>query len=641
MSILDKIRKKEATPEDEENVKGSFAEYPHLLKLKPQEGFYFCSDYFVIDNDYYGCIMNFFHDDGATDKFPAMWGVHRIPAGLPDGVTTVFLEQVSRRSEAWVETNLDRSDKIVSRSEEDAYSETTTSKNRQKISKIARDIQQVSQEINDGAGYLHVHNRLFVKAPSLETLDEAVAKLGRLFSDRLGTVTPEVYHGEQRQEFTNLFKRNATKRGKGMGFTTTEFAGSFSLVTHGLEDPKGQSIGVMTGDINNSGVLFDINGYKKRVVVADDARNPYLDRAAVVDMWGSKISQECLLDNGRVVHLILNGANLDKLGPRFDSFTSRVDMSAGDVNMFEIFGTVDDELSLFDSHIEKLVLMVEQSYEADSATRSIVRGQLHKLFVEFYVSNGMWAYNAKDNRDKIRLVGIPHKQVPRLRDFKNYVETEYKRVMKQEAGDASAIQGINILRGVFTSMLDSSGDLFNTHTRDSVDGARENNRVLYDFSSLLRRGQGVAMAQLVNILGFSVDSLGEGDTVIIHGAELIRKEVKEYISKQLRFLQSRGARSVILYGSVEDMLNDQDFNRFDDCDYTVLGTMSERTLDQYEKALMKAIPDQLKSILTDRNPGVNFIRREYTNVSFYRELSLGLGIRDVNSGLAFSASEAA
>lgn len=117
--------------------------------------------------------------------------------------------------------------------------------------------------------------------------------------------------------------------------------------------------------------------------------------------------------------------------------------------------------------------------------------------------------------------------------------------------------------------------------------------MVYDFSRLMRRGKGVAMAQLVNIVGFAVGKLGLGDTVVIHGTEQIDDRVKKYLRDQFDHMHERGGRVVYSYNDVDKMLADSDFNKFDAADYTLFGPMRDRTVAEYQKQLHQQIPPDL------------------------------------------------
>ena len=610
---------------------GQVRDYPHLLAVKPRQGYVFHSDYFEIDGEV-GCILSYFHDESARDELPPFWGVNLIPY-LPQNVTAILLEQVSRVSESWLADKIKSSERL-DRLDTQEQSENGTTSSRRKASKVSADIAQVIDEIQDGAAYLSVHYRILLKAPSLEVLDDVIDDLRRKYIDAVGNLSIAGHHGLQRQELATLFSPNASKKGKGFHFTSTELAGAFNLVTNGLNDRGGEFVGYMVGDVNNSGVLMDVDMYKHHVVVADDdkSRAPRMKNAQIADMWGSKISQAALINSKRVVHIILDGADLTgALGPRMETITARIDMSQGDVNPFEVFGERKDQLGLFSTHLEKLVLMTEQAYEPTDSDRSIIRASLKDTLTQFYVDQDMWVRNAKHNVDRLRLVGIPHDQVPQLKLFVTYLDQRYKALTGKSNRDDELLHAYSVLSAVFKDMLDANGDLFNVVTKDVIDGAQKARRVIYDFSSLVNRGKGVAMAQLVNVLAFAASALGEGDTLIVHGAELIDAGVKPYVTDQFERLYRRNARVALCYNGVKAMLDDSEFNHFDEADWTALGAMSDALVPVYEKKLAKRIPVDMTKVITRRGEGLTFLRRGTVNVVFKRDLALGVNahVRDV------------
>ena len=217
--------KKQAKKEKKDYL---FSEYPHLLAVKPKECYIFHSDYFEVDNQV-ATIVAYFHNDGAIDNYGPFWGINRIPSGLPDNVTTLTFESVSRMSEGWIQKHQTKSEGIAAMdSNEVGRSGTNTSKH-QAGRKIA-DFDTIARELQEGAAYLNVHYRLMIKAPDLETLDYALDQLERLYVDRFGTLTTAAYAGDERTELSNLFSFNEKKVGKGFYFTSPEYAGSYSLV---------------------------------------------------------------------------------------------------------------------------------------------------------------------------------------------------------------------------------------------------------------------------------------------------------------------------------------------------------------------------------------------------------------------------
>lgn len=620
--FVDKRRKAKA----DNSLLGTFERYPHLKALKPKEKLVFRSDYYEVDGSV-ACILSFFHRDEADDGFAPFWGVARIPDGLDQRVTTIVLEQVEKQTDKWIETKLKESERMEKLEANEQRQTGGTSKTRNKTAKFSGDRETVVSELQNGAAYLSVHSRLLVKAPTLEILDDSLERIERLYIDRFGTIKAEPYVGEQRRELSTLTRKNSKKRGKGDYLTSTEYAGSYSLVTNGLNDPDGEYVGYMLGDLNYSATIFNANGYGHHVVVADEAVSPHLGREQVSDMWCSKLAQSAMLSNHSVVHIVLDGANLDKLGPRFDGITSRVDLSSGDVNMFEMFGEESDELTVYPAQMEKLKLMFEQLYEVDDgAVRSIIRNELETMLTHFYIDQGMWVHNAKENRHRLRLVGLPHNQVPRLQMFQSYLDMQLKALRVSSSKDPKQIEAYNVLTGVARNLLSSNGDLFNNHTASAIDGVRDSRRVIYDFADLMRRGHGVAMAQLVNVFAFAIGKLDLGDVVIIHGAENIDEAVKKYLQGQIDQLFRRGGRVVYSYNSLEEMLSDEPFNKVDAADYTLLGPMREPTVKRYQEVLQKSLPKKLAAEVTVRDPKRprTFLRRDQTNVIFHLDLALGV-----------------
>jgi hypothetical protein len=380
----------------------------------------------------------------------------------------------------------------------------------------------------------------------------------------------------------------------------------------------------MFGDVNNSAVLFSVDGYGKHVCVGNEFYNEGLGRVHVSDMWGSKISQSCLIHNGRVVHIVLDGCDLDKLGPKLEGLTYKLDMNTGDVNMFEMFGEFKNELSIFATQMQKLILMAEQAYETTESDRSIIRGSLEDVATKFYIDNRMWYENAKEHQDRLRIINIPHNEVPKLEMFVSYLDTEYKKSISSDTRDNEKVHALSVLSATFKNLLSANGDLFNCITNNNIDGTITGRRVIYDFSQLRRRGEGVAMAQLVNIIGFACGNLGQGDTIIFHGTDQIANRVKQYIMDQLDALYAKGGRAVFLYNNIDKMFNDKAFSHFDKADYTILGTMTKNQVADYQKALGQTIPGDLSGLVTIKNEGLAYLRRGYMNVVFEQDLALGI-----------------
>lgn len=605
-------------------VQGSIGEYPFLMAVKPGEAYIFRSNDYKCDG-YWHSILSFFHKDGAYDDFGPFWGIARIPTGLSGkDVSVACVETVERLSEGWVREHQQQAENVAQMNAAET-AEGNSKTNYMQAGKRDRDLEIIAMELQEGAAYLRCTYRMQVRAKTRAGLNEALQEIERLYMDRFSTLYATSYDGMQANELASFLRPIDYKKGGAFYLTSVEAAGGHSLLTRGIEDKRGTYIGQMTADVNTAAILYDLDDYKHHIVVcseqiATDRENiPY--RANVPDMWGSKIAQACLMDDHKVVHLVLDGAQLDSLGPGFDTITRRLDMNRGDINPFEVFGSFDDELTLFAAQLQKLVLMNEQVSPPTESERTLVRGALQEIATQFYIDKKMWVQNPEENRERIRLVGVPHKDVPRLALFSTYLGTAHLAAVNNSR-DVERTHALGVLRTSFRNMLEATGDLFNTTTIDAIDGVGDARRVIFDFSKLRPRGSGVMMAQLVNVFAFALSGLGEGDALIIHGADLVANSVKEYLLAQMDQLYARGGRVCFCYNNNDRMLTDVGFSEMDKADYTVMGTMTDNTVARYQDVLGQTIPASLAGQLTKRNESLTFLHRDFSNIVFERDLIL-------------------
>ena len=594
-----------------------------LSHIKPRRRYFFFSDYFELD-DKFCTIMQYYHPEGADDKFREFWGIRRIALNIPDGVSIISFENVKRYTDGWITSHQSKAEGIVNMNIDENARNGGTTQHKMKTRAIQNDFATIASELQAGATYLGCTYRMLIKADSLEKLDITVDNIQQAYIERFGTLNAGSYDACQKEELSNILKHPDKQRGKPFNFTSTEFAGSYSLVTKGLDDKNGEYVGVMTDDVNNAAILFDVNGYTHHTVIANNEYDDTQERNPISSYWCSKISQSALIHNKRVVHMIFDNTNLDTLGPKFESITRKLNLSKGDINMFEMFGDPykDNELSIFSEQLEKIALMVEQIYPLTPDQRGVTLGVLKEILEQYYIDNKMWFRDAAEHKAQIRVLGLKHKEYPKLAMFEAYINMEHKKANAATVKDAQRVEALGILRTAFKEMLDANGDLFNVITNSEIDDVIYAKRVLYDFSELMLRGNGLAMAQFVNTICYAVRSLKKGDVVILHGVENISNAVKPYVNKQFEALYRRGGRVVFSYDNIDKAFADMGFCKFDQADYTIFGSFTPVQVDAYQKLINQAIPNNLVRSLTKKGPRRTFIRRNGVNVLFNMDLIL-------------------
>ena len=98
-------------------------------------------------------------------------------------------------------------------------------------------------------------------------------------------------------------------------------------MTRGIEDDAGEYVGTMYGDVNTAAILFDVDRYRRHIIVCNEQIDTVYGRNYASDLWGSKISHACLINNHKAAHIILDGCNLDEIGPEFPNITKRVGLN--------------------------------------------------------------------------------------------------------------------------------------------------------------------------------------------------------------------------------------------------------------------------------------------------------------------------
>lgn len=626
--ILNKKKKEESEKNQESLLSISYEDRPFLKDIKPKRRYVFHSDYFTVD-DKYCTILTYIHPEGKNDRFGVFWGVNRIVMALPKGVSAISFENVMRYSDGWIQQHQNKAEGITQMNTNESNQNGGTSATKLRNRAQAEELQIIAQEIQQGASYLGVTYRMLLKADSIELLDKTLENIQQVYIERFGTISAGPYDACQREEFSNFFKHPEKQRGKRFNFTSTEYAGSYNLVTKGLDDKHGEYVGQMTDDVNNAAILFEVDNYDHHIVVANNQFDDTKERNPVSGYWCSKIAQSTLMHNNRVVHLIFDDTKLDALGPKFTGITRILNLSKGDINMFEMFGDPDkdDEMSIFSEQLTKIALMLEQVHPLTSEQRGVTLGVLKEILERYYVDQKMWFKNAQENKRAIRILGLPHRQYPKLSMFVSYIAMEHKKANASDTPDIQRIEALGILKIAFNEMLDANGDLFNVTTNSQIDDVVFSKRVIYNFSDLMIRGNGLAMAQFVNIVSYAVRTLGKGDTVIIHGVENIANEVKEYVNNQFEALYRRGGRVCFSYNDIDKCFRDNAFCKIDQTDYTIFGPFTPTQVDQYQAILNQRIPANLVRNLTKKGAKRTFIRRNGANVLFNFDLILGIDMQ--------------
>lgn len=598
---------------------------PLLKSLVGKHAIVFHSDYMEIDN-HVAQILTIIDREGSDRDKPKFWMTYLIPRNLNGHVEARFIMPIETMTEAWTD-NAQTNSEVTKNSQMSQAAETDASKDAQIANARAVDLQLISADLNAGDKYLATQLKIFLKADNLAALDAARVRLNQtLISYNFGGIRVVPFEGQQLDEFENLLKPPMEHISKPQMFTSHELAGAYNLLTHGITDPAGKYVGAMQADVNNSAVLLDVDKFDDTVVVAskDAAQTASIGPEELKGnrnstLWGVKIAQSALENSHRVVHFVLNYTHPDKLGADLSDISQTLDMNQGMINPFQMFGKFEDQLSVYSAHNEMLRLMAQQ-ISSDLQSNDLNK-VLPALLKRFYIQFGIWQDNPKENFDLLRAVSLRNRDYPKLDRFNTYLGEALQAALQRNA--ANEVASIERLQGVFERMEGEDSDLFNVYTSKKLTDAKNFAQVFYDFSKLLDRSESIAMAQLLNVIGYATSNLGDHDVLIIHGANAIRNSVKQYLTKHVfTRLQQRGVRLVFLYDSVDSCLEDASFCRLDHADYTLFGTMTGSNVEKYQQLISQPLPAPLMQAIETKIPTLFFLSRGIDKVIFIQDLVL-------------------
>lgn len=556
-------------------------------------------------------------------------------SGSSHELNVVFIENVKRLSQSWIKKH---------QSDTDRYTSKGGSDHRQKAAASTQqsDLDTIAFELNAGGSYLGVGFKYVVSASSLDKLDDFLESLQRRLELRIPGTIITLANGNIEHEMSTLFNDPMNEPGKKLLFTSQEFAGSYNLVTNGVEDPNGFYAGEQIGDISNAAVIWDMTSFSHHAVIATNnkfARKRDFHRGHIpeeyerwsgTDLWINTLIMQLVKEqpiDGPKRHVFTLALDPIHLDDHLTTTTATIDLSRGHLNPFEMFGDTKDELSIFPANLQKwnqiTRQLATQTYQVEGeTTQSAINmtelTDLNSTLEDFYIDNHMWVKNPKENRDKIRIVGIPSDEVPTLSTFLAYLISEYRSASDAVNGDPRKADEYNKLYSLYKQLDVSNGDLFNTFTDPMFTSLGIKPHTLFNYSGLSQRKGNILLVQLLNSFSAIANQTHDGDTIIIHGAQRITSLTQQYIQDVIKDLQRKGVRVVFSYTSPSDMLEQLDFNHMADADWTLTGRLTPDQCAAYNDALgnQRQMTSMIKRNIQANNDACYYLRRSNDNVIF-------------------------
>lgn len=556
-------------------------------------------------------------------------------------LNVVFIENIKNLPGSWIKKHQADTDRYTLKNGDDH-------RHRAAANQQQTDLEEIARELYAGGSYLAVGFKYIIAASSLAKLDEFLDSLQRRLELRIPGTVVTLANGNIEKEMANIFNDPLAEPGKTLMFTSQEFAGSYNLVTNGIEDPHGFYAGEQIGDISNAAVIWDMTAFNRYAVLATGnkfARKQDFYSGSIPeeyqqwtgsDLWLNTLITQLVKEQpltGPKKHVFTLALDPIHLDDHLITSTAQIDLSKGHLNPFEMFGDTKDELSIFPANLEKWNQITRQlsmqTYKVkDEVSKPLVDmtelTDLNQTLENFYIDNHMWVKNPKENRDKIRIVGIPSNEVPTLDTFIAYLVSAYSEAMDPVTGDAHKAREYNILLALYRQLDLSNGDLFNTTTDPMFSTLGIKTHTLFNYSGLSQRKGNILLVQLLNSFSAIANQTHAGDTIIIHGAQRITSLTQQYIQTIITDLLRKGVRIVYSYSSPSDMLAQADFNHMPDADWTLTGHLTPDQCAAYNKALgnQRQMTAMIQRNIQSSNEACYYLRRSNDNVIFEANQSL-------------------
>lgn len=609
----------------------------YLKQIIPRKGWRIHEDYVdVLDNNSVMAPVIVYANFGKARELPPQWGVYFIRDLVSDSISATgnasflsvsFINSVRIFSSEWVKKHQDNADK---------YSDKNGRGNRGRahVRTEQEDLAEIASELDANSTYLGVGFKYNVAAIDLEHLDDFLIELQRRLDQNIPGIMIALPNGDVDQEFGRLFSKSMDEPGRKFMFTSQEYAGFYNFVTQGIEDPNGVYVGEQWGDINDTAVLWDMTRFshhavlatsnrfaRKRDYIAGHVPEEYVDYTGC-DLWLNTLILQLVREHqGRVFTLALDPFHLSD---RLNTVTSTINMNKGSINPFEMFGDVGDEQEIFAANQDKWKAMTRQLAEQTISSKNVIEQDqittteltdLVEILQEFYHDRKMWPDNPSENRDQIRIINVPHNEVPRLNLFIGYLETAFRRYSRPVTGVPTKAAEVNKLLAIFKGLQTANSDLFDTATDPMFDALGTSRHTLLDYSRLKKRKGNILLVQLLNSISAIANQTADGDTLIIHGAQHIVNLTQGYIKQILEDLYQRNVRVVFSYASPDAMLEQADFNKMSSSDWTLTGHLTPDQIAEYNKLLgnQRQLTDSIKTGIQAKAADRYYLRRVQEN----------------------------
>lgn len=618
-----------------------------IEKIKPIGNMKFGSVDMQLDGRY-ATILTFVVMPGSFNKLEPLWGINAIPRIIRDkslrgkDIESKLLYNISRRSDKWAESKIPQAIEVA----QSGHHETTKGSQATEAMRFRdrfNQTQDIAYELKNGSSYLDLSLRIVIKAPTQEDLTSAIRALEREYQSIFSSTVQLVpFVGEQDVEYAGMLNIAEEQLGENYQLTSRELAGSYPFVTRGVNDINGTYVGSLAYEVNSDPVLLNTLNFEDLAVIcakgtASDLSSKFKQNVKhnfkATTGWSVKIAQDALMQGRKVMHMVLNEEDPRRIPGAIDlrDISLYVDLTSekSGINMLESFSYGMDEQGAYNVLITKIITIIRQFSqkldEHDDTTLNSADVQvLQELLRMFYIDKGMWVSDAKSEKEDIRLLNIPHGEVPKLNQLVIYAKSA---LVTESQGDNVNTKSYRKIYGLLKEISDNHGDLFDRKTKINRQKLREKQQVIFDFKHLKLRTEQGLMGHFVNTFSFGEGELRDGDVLIIHGMDEMTPSVCEYLQKRIRHLHQKGVKVVLMYEEADIMLSKdpkyrQHIKWFEHASMKLTNPMTNSSVSRYSEVLRVGLPESVKQGMSGTDRHVYLMNRQNDVILFNWDIVL-------------------
>lgn len=511
----------------------------------------------------------------------------------------------------------------------------------------------------DGQDQRLIDSRLLIlliaKTPQL--LTEQLERLQKAFDDNMKGIQLVSMGGSQQQLLDSLLQP-PEKEDVNQTWTSSLYAGNDHMVRKGLQDRSGWVIGGLVESISQGTALMDMDrsfnsldnfNRKGKVLIASSENSQvknYSETAKASSLWAQFIANNVIAHGHRVFHIVLNNFHYEGsprreqgknghyfTGEYINQILDKKDMSRGGINPLEMFGKIEDVVSIYNNSLSKIAmifyLMSGRTLPNDSLQA------LRESLNNFYISKKLWTQDAARYPTRTRVMNInDHNKFPLMGTFIGELQNSVNRASNAMDGATDFERDrLKQLTRVLENSLREYGQVFNEPTSPYLTNKADRNYYQYYYNlGRMIANPNIQQAQFLNIFDYVTSIVEAGDVVIIHGMDRLSVDVIKHIKNRIDLLTDDKIRFVYCFDRITgekegkpsdpaDIFNTGNnvlYQNLDlSFDYTILGHMTPDEFHQYEHALGTKLPPLIQALMAGEQNMPNYfqIRRRYDNTS--------------------------